>query len=227
MNEIIKKLEAPITIEAIQRTKKADTKKGYDTTGYGYQYMVDRFNEVLGSSWGYDWEIIHEQTGNYKTGQPYIEITVSCTIWLENKENARCCVGGHTSINYYDALKGAITNSFKKTAAFWGVGADAFRGVIDDDGKLPDHDDNKMPKQVEKKSEGKIPTIEQLLKKIEAIKDLDAIGTAFDYVNTIKSHFSPEALTIIINDINKKEADLKLHNPFNDDSIPFPEEEGR
>jgi hypothetical protein len=52
---------------------------------------------------------------------------------VNNKENGRACVGGHRSADYSDAVKGAITNGFKKASAFWGVGADAYRGTIDDD----------------------------------------------------------------------------------------------
>ena len=144
MDETIKKLSADISNDAIQKTDKKETRKGYNTTGYGYQWCVDRFNEVLGEKWGFEWEIIKDVDGNYKTGTPYFEVTVRVGIWLGNKETIRSCVGGHTAINYADALKGAITNGFKKTAAFWGVGAKAFRGEIDDDLVLPDKDDNKV-----------------------------------------------------------------------------------
>lgn len=127
---------------AVQRTKAIDTKKGYDTTGYGYQYIVDRFNDVLGDDWGFEWSSNREIQGEYKNGTPYFEITVRMGIWIGEKGNMRYCVGGHTSVTYHDALKGAITNAFKKTAAFWGVGAKAFRGEIDpDNAPLPaDHD---------------------------------------------------------------------------------------
>ena len=48
-------------------------------------------------------------------------------------------------MTYADALKGAITNGFKKTAAFWGVGRDAYAGTIDDDNTpLPDDAKNKI-----------------------------------------------------------------------------------
>lgn len=131
--------------EAIQRTKKGDTKKGYDTGGYGYQYIVDRLNSRFTDKWFFEWTIIHEEKGSYKSGAPFYDITVKVEIWLSADGKGRSCVGGHTAMTYADALKGAITNGFKKTAAFWGVGRDAYAGTIDDDNTpLPDTANNKI-----------------------------------------------------------------------------------
>ena len=139
----IKKLSEKITGEGIQRTKKDETKKGYDTDGYGYQYIVDRLNEVCGSEWGFSWKAIKELEGEYRSGAKFHEVTVQVDVWVIDKTNARSCVGGHISVAYADALKGAITNGFKKTAAFWGVGRDAYAGTIDEDNQpLPDSFDN-------------------------------------------------------------------------------------
>lgn len=130
--------------EAIQRTIGTETKKGYDTDGYGYQFCVDRFNSVLGlEGWGFDWEIIKEMEGAFKSGQPFFAVDIKMAIWVVSRENKRVCVGGHMSSSFADALKGAITNGFKKTASFWGVGRDAYAGTIDDDNKpLPDSHEN-------------------------------------------------------------------------------------
>ncbi len=138
-------LSKPLPKEAIQRTKKEDTRKGYDTTGYGYQYAINRFNEIYGDKWGFTWEIIKELSGNYKTGTPYWEITVKLGIYIIGViDNYRYCVGGHISVLHADALKGAITNAFKKTASFWGVGKEAYEGTIDDDNTpYPDKHENK------------------------------------------------------------------------------------
>ena len=119
---------------AVQSTKKELTKKGYDTTGIGYQYVADRFNDVLGTDgWGFDFVQLKETQGTYKSGQPFFEVTVKVSIWVGDFQNQRHCVGGHISPTYSDALKGAITNGFKKTAAFWGVGREAYAGQLDDD----------------------------------------------------------------------------------------------
>lgn len=143
MENNMKELSKPLPVEGIQRTDKKDTHKGYNTTGYGYQYAVDRFNDVFQDEWGFEWEIINYLEGEYQSGTKYHEITVKLSIWVKDKQNFRTCVGGHTSIIYSDALKGAITNAFKKTAAFWGVGREAFAGEIDDDAILPDKPENK------------------------------------------------------------------------------------
>jgi len=138
-------LSVPLPKEAIQRTKGADTRKGYDTTGYGYQYAVNRFNDTLGDKWSFEWNIIKEIKGQYKNGSGFWDITVSVSINITPICSiARKCVGGHISKTYADALKGAITNAFKKTAAFWGVGKEAYEGSIDDDNKpYPDSHENK------------------------------------------------------------------------------------
>jgi hypothetical protein len=41
--------------------------------------------------------------------------------------------GGHTAMTEADARKGAFTNGFKKAAAFFGVGRQAYEGTLDDD----------------------------------------------------------------------------------------------
>jgi hypothetical protein len=146
MDELMKKFYEKLPEDGIQRTDKKITKKGYDTTGYGYQWVIDRLNDVSGFDWDFDWHIIERRDGTYQSGTPYIEITVdvSIIIFIEGKKIMRHCVGGHTAINFSDALKGAITNGIKKTASFFGIGADAFRGEIDEDAGLPDKPENKI-----------------------------------------------------------------------------------
>jgi hypothetical protein len=146
---IISELSKPLPSTAIQRTRKDETRKGYDTDGYGYQWVADRLNEVLGLGWDMTWEIVHHAEGTYRSGAPYHDVTVRCMIKI--RETAahvvvRECAGGHIASLYGDALKGAITNAFKKTAAFFGVGRDAYAGTIDDDNQpLPDDQKNRKP----------------------------------------------------------------------------------
>ncbi len=129
-----KKLQEVLPKEAEQRTFKDETRRGYDTSGYGYQFCVNRFNDVYANNWGFDYKIIKEKEGKYKNDVPYFDITVQVSIWIAScPTNTRACVGGHISVLYADALKGAITNAFKKTAAFWGVGRQAYEGTMDDD----------------------------------------------------------------------------------------------
>ena len=140
--DIYKELSKPLPQEAIQRTKKSETKKGYDTTGYGYQFIVNRFNEVLGiGGWSWGYKVIRIDKGSFQSGQSYYEITAEATIRVGDTEHTE--PGGHRSSNYPDALKGATTNAFKKTAAFFGVGKDAYEGSIDPDNvSRGDYDEN-------------------------------------------------------------------------------------
>jgi len=131
--ELIRLLGNPLPSEAIQRTKDRQTHKGYDTDGYCVQFCANRLNEVLGTEWGVLWEIMNQDKGSTSTGKPCWEITVKTGIWVLRREDVRWQAGGHVSKTHFDALKGAVTNGFKKAAALWGVGHHAFEGALDDD----------------------------------------------------------------------------------------------
>lgn len=138
---IYEQLTNKLPDEAIERAPKEKTRKGYDTTGFQYQYIVDRLNEVLGiDGWTFTYVIVKEDKGEWGNGKSYWDITVDCTITIETDglKAVRQCPGGHKADSHSDALKGAVTNSFKKTAALFGVGAEAYRGSIDDDYLPPD-----------------------------------------------------------------------------------------
>lgn len=171
---LYKELSKPLDEKAIQRSKGIDTKKGYDTTGYGYQFIVNRFNEVLGiGGWNWSFEEIERAEGTYKSGIKFISITGKATITLKLPEGeiSHSEYGGHQSSNLTDALKGASTNALKKTAAFFGVGKDAFEGSIDEDNQ----DQPEVKKPAIKKEEGDDGTLQQTLKMIDSIKDVETI----------------------------------------------------
>ena len=145
VGKVYKELSELLPKEAIQKADKAETKKGYSTTGYGYQYIVNRFNEVCHiDGWGYDYKIIEASSGTFQSGKPYIDITVEVTIniYLADMDKvvtiSRKCIGGHISSTYGDALKGALTNGIKKTAGLFGVGNQAYLGILDDDATYED-----------------------------------------------------------------------------------------
>lgn len=146
---LYKQLSAPMDAP-IQETKKAETHKGYDTKGYGYQVCADAMNDKCGAeNWHFDWNVFEVIKGSYRNGSPCIEVVVEVTVTIHPKGEEpiyRKCVGGHTSSNLTDAYKGAVTNGFKKTVAFWGVGAAAFRGDIDEDAVLPAPDSERTDK---------------------------------------------------------------------------------
>jgi len=136
MADFYESLSAPLPEKAIQRTQKEKTRKGYDTTGYGYQFVVNRFNEAFGLfGWTMEWTKEKEIQGTYSNGAPKCEIVFECRITIRDgeKTNSRVATGGHVSSNWVDAYKGAKSNSFKKCAAMFGVGKAAFEGSIDED----------------------------------------------------------------------------------------------
>jgi len=204
-NNITELLSKKMPDEAIQRTKKADTRKGYDTDGYGYQYIVDRLNEVAGDKWFFTWDIIHTDKGAYKSGVPYYEITVRVDIWLSADGKGRACVGGHTAMTYADALKGAITNGFKKTAAFWGVGRDAYAGTIDDDNTpLPDEAKNKVNSEKAEKM------YVDLINKIEVCQKVLQLENVGNEIKANVSVLSETQLPAIRETYKRRMDELKL-----------------
>jgi hypothetical protein len=118
--------------EAIEGTKASDTRKGYDTTGYQYQFLVNVLNETVGpNGWSMEYKVVKELAGTYRSGAEYHELIVETKVDI--LDATRVCVGNHTSSSYGDALKGAITNSLKKTLGLFGIGKKAYEGALDDD----------------------------------------------------------------------------------------------
>jgi len=141
LNELYPSLAEKLHEDAVEETKATQTKKGYDTTGYGYQYIVNVFNQVLGPAhWRAVPLVIKEGTGSFGP-----DIAIQMTIQIGNYVSGefvpiaeRTLYGGHMSKTLADAMKGAFTNSFKKTAALFGVGRHAYEGSIDDDSTDPE-----------------------------------------------------------------------------------------
>ena len=150
LSELYPKLAEPFLDKAIEKSKASETKKGYNTTGYGCQYLINRMNEVLGPAyWRAREEIVAKNIGTSSTGKPVYDITMKMTVQIGNpackvSEDGtiqyfeviaeQTCYGGHVSYGTLaDALKGAYTNSLKKTLALFGVGRQAYEGSIDDD----------------------------------------------------------------------------------------------
>ncbi|NNG66434.1 hypothetical protein HKI81_04165 [Caldanaerobacter subterraneus] len=142
LTKLYPKLSAKLPEEAIQVATKEQTKKGYDTTGYGYQYIVNRMNEVLGPS---HWRQIVEIIKEVPKGDKLVEVTMRVTVQIGNWISGtfvpiaeQVAFGGHASMTLSDAYKGAHTNTLKKALAMFGVGKEAYEGSLDDDNRAPD-----------------------------------------------------------------------------------------
>ncbi len=140
LREIYRRLSEPFPEEAIERTKGEITRKGYDTSGLKYQFVVNRLNEVLGLG-GYRVErtfSIRERQA--RSGQAMFEATCEIVMQLGRWSDGQFVpfaeatgTGGHTAATEADARKGSFTNGFKKVAAMFGCGHQAYSGTLDDD----------------------------------------------------------------------------------------------
>ena len=139
--KIYQALSAPFPEEAIQRTDGAVTGRGYSTTGYGYQFIANRLNDVLGIGGWRTQQSFTLRTSTSAKGRTVYEATCELVLQLGEWDSEGCFVpfcevhgtGGHASMIEADARKGSYTNAYKKAAGMAGVGKQAFEGSIDDD----------------------------------------------------------------------------------------------
>lgn len=133
-------LAAPFPESCIQRTDGRLTGKGYSTSGIGYQFIVNRLNEVLGVGCFRAHRTMTIKEITRSNGRPAVECVCDLTLeigafidgqWVMIGE--ALADGSHQSSTEGDARKGAYTNAFKKAAAFFGVGKQAYEGTLDDD----------------------------------------------------------------------------------------------
>ena len=140
LKDIYVKLSKPFSEEAIERTEAKVSGKPYATTGIKYQYIVNRLNETLGVGSfkvNHKFEIRERQS---KNGNALFEAICDLVLQLGKWEAGQFLpfaeatgTGGHIGSTLADAKKGAFTNGFKKVAAFFGCGWQAYAGCLDDD----------------------------------------------------------------------------------------------
>lgn len=150
-------LSAPFPEAAIQRTKAGETRKGYDTTGIGYSWTVQRLNEVLGPG---QWRVEGDpevEVGQTKRGARMFtaraRVLVEFGRWDDADDGPRFRFwaraemrGEHASMAKADAEKGAITNGLKKALGLLGVGWQAYAGALDpDEQPLPERPSDVRP----------------------------------------------------------------------------------
>ena len=126
--------------DAIQKTFGVQTHKGYDTTGYGIDWL---------------WELLIKTFGPSRIHVSVADVNAEQGVWGEEKKTKwsvslrsiiriidggevlaeTTAFGGHESKLRGDALKGAESNAQKKALSKWGIGIDAYKGILDDDNK--------------------------------------------------------------------------------------------
>lgn len=133
-------LSAPFTQDKIQRTDGATTGRGYSTTGIGYQHVVNRLNDVVGLGGFRSQQTITVRASTTQKGRTIYDAACDLVLqlgeWIDGAFIPFAEVhgtGGHTSMLEADAKKGAFTNGFKKAAAMFGCGRQAYEGTLDDD----------------------------------------------------------------------------------------------
>lgn len=135
LQQLYPRLAEPMPEQAIQH---AETRqfKGYDATGIGYQWVVNRANEVLGIG---HWRVIHSMettplaNGSYEV---VTRVTIQLGNWIEGQWVPLAEVeayGEHTAKSLGNAKKGSLTNGIKKAFALFGIGRQAYEGTLDDD----------------------------------------------------------------------------------------------
>ena len=139
-------LAAPFPEHCIQRTEGRTTGRGYDTTGIGYQHIANRLNEVLGVGGWRAHRTVTVKEVVRSNGRPAFEAICDITLELGEWVDGNFIVfaesladGGHLASSEADARKGSYTNAFKKSAAFFGVGRQAYEGSLDDDNLPGEH----------------------------------------------------------------------------------------
>jgi hypothetical protein len=139
-------LAKPFDEHCIQRTEGRLTGRGYDTIGYGYQHIANRLNEVLGVGGWRAHRTVTVKEIVRSNGRPAFEAICDITLELGEWIDGNFIVfaesladGGHLASSEADARKGSYTNAFKKAAAFFGVGRQAYEGSLDDDNLPGEH----------------------------------------------------------------------------------------
>lgn len=129
-----------------QAVQKAATKgeKGYDTTGLSSQYLIDRMNDIVGRThWNIDIlnvDVKLGSSGKAFVGVASIQLVIGNTVSGEGEGwdfvpiwRDKPTAGSSINKMEGDAIKGCVTNAFKKACADIGLGAEAYRGTLDDD----------------------------------------------------------------------------------------------
>ncbi|HLD91221.1 MAG TPA: hypothetical protein VI911_09440 [Patescibacteria group bacterium] len=119
--EIYEKLSSPFPSEAFQ----VDSSRGFDLSSLKAQYIVERLNEVLGIG---GWDLV----GAYERIKDDIIFQGKLFIRIDDKTYEHDGVGHcGPKKNVGDQYKSAKTDCLSKTASWFGVGNECFKGLVD------------------------------------------------------------------------------------------------
>jgi len=166
-------------------------------TLYGYQFIINRLNDVVGfEHWNI--KVITEPRSEKRNN--FWFVSLSLTLSLGNWTSAlfiplvsKVSYGSGASENLGNALKGALTNGFKKAAAMYGIGKKAYEGLIEDYDILKNGTKKivKIKTALTESQKELLTTFERALMVVNNKKTLLTVEKTF---NTIKGKFSPTQL---------------------------------
>lgn len=141
LKELLPKLSEPLPEEAIQEGETRNV-KGYDTTGYRYQYIFNHLNEVLPGG-PCNWRILNPKIIQLIKSRNMYDATVQITFQIGNTvmyTDGRAVFyplaeaegfGGSVNPDLHASIVGAFTNACKKVIALLGPGSQAYTGELE------------------------------------------------------------------------------------------------
>jgi hypothetical protein len=223
--KIYEELSADLPIEGAETASSEKTRKGYDTTGYGYQFHVNRMNEVLFGHWRAIHKVFKEVESKTSKGKAMYNIVIHMVIEIgnwhfvdgENKFEALAMADGygeHTSLELGSAHKGAYTNAFKKVSAMLGVGRKAFEGTLDEDMRAHEQEQKNPPA-----SEKTITTLKSKWEQVGgSVEDLAAwIQNKYQKAVDVLTESEASTIIAILDDRKRKQEQTQESTETKDD----------
>lgn len=112
------------------------TDKGDNLYIYGYQFIINRLNEIVGlDHWHY--EILKEPDKEKRDTMWWVSMHLRLHIgnWLNGQFSSltyREAFGSGIHESLGNAQKGAMTNALKKAASMFGIGKKVFEGLVEE-----------------------------------------------------------------------------------------------
>lgn len=217
LEEIYQEFIKDIPKEAV---KKGVMEDSVELIMYGYQFAVNILNEVIGMN---HWLLsIDDDRTSADTKNNNYQATVKVSLKLGNWKDGifipiveRYSYGSGVHSQKANAIKGAITNGFKKAAAMYGIGKKFYEGLVEDydideltPKELPGKKVNKVNssdvKPITEEDKEKTKPIEIKLLNVKTKEDLLAAKKEYDKIKDELSAGQQLYLEKIITRLTKK-----------------------